>query len=192
MSSLQLSAEPQHRSAVRLRPRRLPFRPLGSSRGLLCPEAPACGIFRRTSPATYLQPSISPLPPRRSAPLGEQPRVSFRSLQGTRKGTVALHLVSLRWGHPRPSALAGTKFHFGSPRDLIVKNSQSRAPRDPWSRKPPHQVKTPSANSKSGLRFKLGLRPPDPCQAPPLPGCLSDGGGVPRWRRGCRRLCLKL
>lgn len=141
MSSLQLSAEPQHRAAVCLRPRRLPPRPLGSSLGLLCPEDPACGIFRRTSPATYLQPNISPLPPQRSAPLGEQHPVSFRSLQGTRKGFVALHLVSLRWGHPRPSALAGTKFHFGSPRDQIVKNSQSRPPRDPWSRKPPPQVK---------------------------------------------------
>lgn len=192
MSSLQLSAEPQHRAAVRLRPRRLPPRPLGSSWGLLCPEAPACRISRRTSPATYLQPNISPLPPRRSAPLGEQRPVSFRSLQGTRKGTVALHLVSLRWGHPRPSALAGTKFHFGSPRDLIVKNAQSRVLVTPGQGNHHPQVKTPSANSKSGLRFKLGLRPPDPCQAPPLPGCLSDGGGVPRWRRGCRRLCLKL
>lgn len=127
MSSLQLSAEPQHRAAVRLRPRRLPPRPLHSSRGLLCPEAPARGILRRTSPAPYLQPDMPPpLPPSpalRSAPLGsarlgEQPPVSFRrSLQGTRKGTWRCapypsagvtpapprqQELNSTWGHPGP------------------------------------------------------------------------------------------
>lgn len=36
------------------------------------------------------------------------------------------------------------------------------------------------------------MEPRDPGQAPPLPGCLGDGGGVLRWRRGCQRLCSRL
>lgn len=159
-------------------------------RELLFPQVALTGTSAGQAPLPTRCPSHRPSLPRRPARLPQQPAISSRSLRGTRKGNVKHRLVSLRRGHPLPSVVAGTNSPSGH-RGSEVGISRIRVPCDPWKRVDHLKLET-HCQLKSGVRFKLGLWPHDLKQTPPLPGCLSDGGGVPRWRLGCRRLCSKL
>ncbi|XP_055254775.1 uncharacterized protein LOC129538583 [Moschus berezovskii] len=122
LGSLQLSAEPQHRSRRApppAPPSSLPARS-NTLRELLCPPRlgltvlvrgtgpplPTRGSSHRPSPPLPSPPTPPPPPPRhcRARLPPQRPATSSRSLRGTRKGNVRLRLVSLRRGHRLPPA----------------------------------------------------------------------------------------
>lgn len=89
-------------AGVRLRPRRLPPRYSNTLWELLFPPAAQTGSSAGQAPLPTRGPSHRPSLSQRPNRLPQRPAISSRSLRGTRKGNMKLHLISLRRGHPPP------------------------------------------------------------------------------------------